>query len=67
MQKCGFLDKKLAGEQPRLVKLQRPPPEIRIFGAGLFERSRRSTERPLCLAVIAYMKPAAPAPMMIAS
>ncbi len=67
MQKCGFFDKKLAGEQPRLVKLQRPPPEIRIFGAGLFEWSRSSTERPLCPAVIAHMKPAAPAPMMITS
>ncbi|CFN83057.1 Uncharacterised protein [Bordetella pertussis] len=28
-------DRKLAGPAPRLVKLQRPPPEMRIFSASL--------------------------------
>ena len=31
----GFSPRKFAGPQPRLVKLQRPPPEMRIFSPGL--------------------------------
>ena len=31
MQKCGLADRNVAGDVCRLVKLQRPPPEMRIF------------------------------------
>jgi hypothetical protein len=32
--KCGLPEIKLLGPTSRLVKLQRPPPEIRIFSAS---------------------------------
>ena len=48
----------------RLVKLQRPPPEMRIFSATLAAWSSSSTRRPRCPATPAQSRPAAPAPMM---
>src|SRR5882724_3329735 len=45
-----------------LVKLQRPPPEIKIFFPGRSARSSRATRRPLLPASIAHIRPAAPAP-----
>lgn len=45
-----------------LVKLQRPPPEMRIFLPGLSAWSRSRTDRPRCPAVSAAIIPAAPAP-----
>ena len=35
MQKCGLAEMNCAGVAFRLVKLQRPPPEMRIFSPGL--------------------------------
>jgi len=39
--KCGFAERKFSGWQWRLAKLQRPPPEIRIFfpRLGVLEHS----------------------------
>src|ERR1700712_418679 len=50
-----------------LVKLQRPPPDIRIFLPALLERSITSTWRPRAAAVRAHIRPAAPAPMITTS
>ena len=40
-----------------LVKLQRPPPEIRIFRPGCALCSSSSTRRPRCPATAAHIKP----------
>src|SRR5579872_3187200 len=45
-----------------LVKLHRPPPEIRIFFPQRSERSRRATRRPRFPASMAHIRPAAPPP-----
>ena len=66
-QKCGLSDKKRSGATPRLVKLQRPPPDIRILAPALSVCSRSKTFRPRCPAVSAHIRPAAPAPRMMAS
>src|SRR5260370_406500 len=50
-----------------LVKLQRPPPEIRIFFPMRSARSSRATRRPRLPASIAQRSPAAPAPRTRAS
>src|SRR5215467_2163341 len=50
-----------------LVKLQRPPPEIRIFFPGRSERSSTATRRPRFPASAAQKRPAAPAPRTITS
>src|SRR6476619_4268638 len=50
-----------------LVKLQRPPPDMRIFLPGLLERSMSNTSRPRSAAVRAHISPAAPAPMITTS
>src|SRR6266851_8612547 len=50
-----------------LVKLQRPPPEIRIFLPARSARSMSATRRPRLAASIAHISPAAPAPIMRAS
>src|SRR4051794_6232226 len=50
-----------------LVKLQRPPPEMRIFSATFSEWSRRTTEQPSWPAMAAQCRPAAPAPTMATS
>ena len=48
--------------QSRLVKLQRPPPEMRIFSATLAAWSSSSTRSPRWPAMPAQNRPAAPAP-----
>src|SRR5687767_2010871 len=58
---------KFAGVVPVLVKLQRPPPDIRIFLPQRFARSITATRRPRWPAVRAHMRPAAPPPITIAS
>ena len=45
-----------------LVKLQRPPPEMRILRPGWPPCSSSATRRPRWPAVAAHMRPAAPAP-----
>src|SRR6267378_1849065 len=65
--KCGFAEMKFSGWQWRFVKLQRPPPEIRIFLPARSERSRTATWRPRLPASIAQRSPAAPAPRTTAS
>jgi len=50
-----------------LVKLQRPPPEMRIFFPGSALWSTSSTLRPRWPAMAAQNMPAAPAPITIAS
>src|SRR5688572_11051037 len=67
MAKRGFADRKRSGRVWMLVKLQRPPPEIRIFSPGAAAWSRTSTWRPRLPASIAAIMPAAPAPMMTTS
>src|SRR3954468_1271275 len=49
------------------VKLQRPPPDIRIFLPALLAWSMSSTWRPRWAAVRAHISPAAPAPMITTS
>ena len=65
--KCGFAEWKFSGRVWRLVKLQRPPPEIRIFRpiCGLCSTTR--PRRPRLPASIAHIRPAAPAPMTATS
>ena len=58
---------KLAGAALRLVKLQRPPPEMRIFSPGVAAWSTTSTERPRLPASTAHIIPAAPAPITTTS
>src|ERR1700730_8965200 len=60
--KCGFAERKFSGWQYRLVKLQRPPPDIRIFLPARSARSRTATRRPRLPASMAQRSPAAPAP-----
>src|SRR5215469_12293818 len=60
--KCGLAERKFSGPECTLVKLQRPPPEIRIFLPGRSERSITPTRRPRLPAVAAQNRPAAPAP-----
>src|SRR5579883_1078336 len=50
-----------------LVKLQRPPPEMRIFLPGRSACSSTATRRPRLPVSIAHINPAAPAPITIAS
>src|SRR5882724_11447804 len=50
-----------------LVKLQRPPPEMRIFFPGRSARSSTATRRPRLPASIAHSSPTAPAPRIRAS
>ena len=66
-QKCGFCDRKFAGLAYTFVKLQRPPPEMRIFSPIVSAWSISATFRPRCPARAAQNSPAAPAPIMIAS
>ncbi len=65
--KWGLPEMKFAAETDRLVKLQRPPPEIRILAPGCAECSMTSTRLPRRPAVAAANNPAAPAPMTIES
>src|SRR6202158_428270 len=65
--KCGLAERKCSGWQNKFVKLQRPPPEIRIFLPARSERSRTATRRPRLPASIAHISPAAPAPRITAS
>src|SRR5690606_27959322 len=58
---------KLAGPVPVLVKLQRPPPDMRIFLPTLLACSTTQTRRPRRPAVKAHISPAAPPPMMATS
>src|SRR3954447_3698877 len=67
LQKCGLREAKFAGSAYMLVKLQRPPPDMRIFLPGLLERSMSSTRRPRSAAVRAHISPAAPAPTITTS
>jgi hypothetical protein len=46
-----------------LVKLQRPPPEMRIFSPSFGECSISTARRPRCRAIAAHIMSAAPAPM----
>src|SRR5688572_23580366 len=67
LQKCGLAERKLAGVAPVLVKLQRPPPDIRIFLPTRLACSTTSTRLPRRPAVNAHISPAAPPPTIIAS
>ena len=68
MQKCGLpLVTKFAALAPRFVKLQRPPPEMRIFLPSRSACSSTMTERLRLPASIAHINPAAPPPMTITS
>src|ERR1017187_7781696 len=67
LQKCGFSDRKLSGLQCRLVKLQRPPPEMRIFLPMRSACSSTATRRPRLPASMAHIRPAAPPPRTITS
>ena len=67
MQKRGLADRNCAGDAPRLVKLQRPPPEMRIFSPGADAASSTSTVRPRAPAAAAHIMPAAPAPITTTS
>src|SRR3546814_1030932 len=58
---------KFAGAGPVLVKLQRPPPDIRIFLPTRLACSTTSTRWPRRPAVSAHISPAAPPPMTSAS
>src|SRR6185369_350235 len=70
-QNAGFSPRKCLcgarGSRSRLVKLQRPPPEMRIFSATLSLWSTSSTFNPDCPARPAQNSPAAPAPMTATS
>src|SRR5690554_2951255 len=50
-----------------LVKLHRPPPDMRIFLPTLLALSSTSTRRPRAPATAAHISPAAPAPMITTS
>src|SRR5690554_1390379 len=56
-----------AGVAPMLVKLHRPPPEIRIFSAKRDACSISTTRKPRWPATDAAIMPAAPAPMTATS
>ena len=66
-QKCGLAERKFAGPTSMLVKLQRPPPEMRIFSPIRVAWSINTTRRPRCPASAAHSMPAAPAPMIATS
>src|SRR6185369_2934813 len=70
-QNAGFSPRKCLcgarGSRSRLVKLQRPPPEMRIFSATFSLCSTSSTFSPDCPAMPAQNSPAAPAPMTTTS
>src|SRR6056297_2496536 len=59
LQKCGLPDRKFSGPAYMLVKLQRPPPEMRIFSPGALAWSMTNAPGP---AWAAHIMPAAPAP-----
>ena len=65
--KCGLAEKKRSGTVPVLVKLHRPPPEIRILRPGSSAWSSSNTRRPRCPATAAHIMPAAPAPITTTS
>src|ERR1700682_297606 len=65
--KWGFEDAKFSGRQWMLVKLQRPPPEIRIFLPRRSICSSTATRRPRLPASIAHIRPTAPPPRTSAS
>lgn len=64
LQKCGLAERKFSGRVPVLVKLQRPPPDIRIFLPALLAWSSSSTSSPRAAVCAAHIRPAAPAPMI---
>ena len=57
MQNCGFCDRKFSGAVRLLVKLQRPPPEMRIFLPADSACSTTRTERPRFPASAAHIMP----------
>src|SRR5205807_7683719 len=65
--KCGLAEMKFSGRQCRLVKLQRPPPEIKIFLPRRSACSSTATRRPRMPASMAHINPAAPPPRIRAS
>ena len=65
--KCGFAEMKFSGPESTLVKLQRPPPEIKIFLPARSACSSSATRRPRLPASMAHISPAAPAPRIRAS
>src|SRR5674476_1358865 len=65
--KCGLRDTKFSAVAVRLVKLQRPPPEIGILRAIGGLCSSTTTRRPRLPASMAHISPAAPAPTTTAS
>src|SRR5437868_6634642 len=65
--KCGFAEMKFSELQWMFVKLQRPPPEIRIFLPARSALSSTATRRPRLPASAAQSRPAAPAPRTMAS
>src|SRR3546814_16522430 len=67
LQKCGFAERWFPALVCRLVKLQRPPPDIRIFLPTRLALSITSTRRPRAPAVAAHIRPAAPPPTTITS
>ena len=67
MQNLGLADRKAAGDVRVLVKLQRPPPEMRIFSPAALAWSMTSTRRPRLPASMAHIMPAAPAPITTTS
>jgi len=60
--KCGFSLRKFSGFAWMFVKLQRPPPEIKIFRPTRSPWSSSSTRFPRRPASNAHIIPAAPAP-----
>ena len=67
LQKWGFCDKKLSNSMEVFVKLHFPPPDMRIFLPILLDFSTTKTDLFLEAAVIAAIRPAAPAPRIITS
>src|ERR1019366_9289881 len=65
--KCGLRDTKFSAVVCRLVKLQRPPPEIRILRPIRGLCSSTTTRPPRLPASMAHISPAAPAPTTTAS
>ncbi len=65
--KRGLSLRKLAAVTSMLVKLARPPPEMRIFSATLSLWSINSTCKPRWAATPAQNRPAAPAPTITTS
>src|SRR5437879_3451307 len=67
MQNLGFSDRNADRSARVLVKLQRPPPEMRIFSPAALPCSITRTRRPRRPASIAHIIPAAPAPITTTS